>query len=243
MRRAIKAAIAAGVDARSLDALGGDESRFASVWQVTGSVPGSFGQLNAAAMFTVLAEQRPRHIVEIGSYLGRSTVFFARSAQVLGVAAQVTAIDPHTGDRQQMENLGAERLPSFELFQAHIAAVGVGDIVTPIVERSSDAARGWTAPIDFLYVDGWHSFDAVVQDGRDWLQHLTTEGVVFFDDYARYEEVRRAVHRLADEGRFHLWGNAFGQALGGRRPAPGAAAATVLKIAARPLSRRMHRAR
>jgi predicted O-methyltransferase YrrM len=241
--KAIKAALATAVDTQATqDLIDGDE-RFKDLWDVVSLVPGSFGELNAAAMFTVLRDQQAAVVVEIGSYLGRSTVFFAKTLQAVGVEApRVIAIDPHTGDRQQMEALGTSTMPSFDLFRTHVLACGVSDSVHPIVQRSSDAAVGWREPIDFLYVDGWHSYDAVMQDGRDWLPHLTPEGVVFFDDYARYREVNRAVKDLAAEGQFVLWGNSFGQAVGGRS-APPAAADGLLTLARAPLSRRLHRLR
>lgn len=190
-------------------------------------------------MFSMLSELRPARIVEIGSYLGRSTTFFALTMRTLG-GGEVVAIDPHTGDRQQMEALGVDTLPSFDLFQAHIAAVGVQDLVTPIVKRSTDVAADWDRPIDFLYIDGWHSYDAVLEDGRAWLPHLSPEGIVFFDDYTRYREVHDAVRELSATGHFHLWGNAFGQAFGGHGD-PNPAGRRLIQVAHRPLPRWLHR--
>jgi hypothetical protein len=69
--------------------------------------------------------------------------------------------------------------------------------------------------VDLLYVDGWHSYEAVVADGEAWLPHLSPRGVVVFDDYAAYREVREATHDLATRGLYRLWGSAFGQAIGG----------------------------
>jgi len=240
---ALKAALASAAETQTIEDLVRDDRRFADVWSVASVVPGSFGPLNAAAMFGLLRDLPAARVVEIGSYLGRSTVFFAKTLQIMKAQSpQVVAIDPHTGDRQQMEMLGAARLPSFDLFSTHLAACGVSDLVRPIVKRSSEAAVGWAEPIDFLYIDGWHSYEAVMQDGRDWLPHLRPAGVVFFDDYARYAEVSRAVEDLAAEGRFVLWGNAFGQAVGGRGDSP-PAAQRMLKITRTVLARRLYRPR
>ncbi len=241
--KALKAGLAGAADVQATENLVGDDPRFEEIWGVAASIPGSFAKLNAAAMFTLLRDSRTARVVEIGSYLGRSTVFFAKTLQSTGIEApEVVAIDPHTGDRQQMESLGAASLPSLDLFHAHVDACEVGDIVRPIVKRSSEAAIGWGVPIDFLYVDGWHSYDAVMQDGRDWLPHLRADGVVFFDDYSRYEEVNRAVIDLVDEGLLVRWGNSFGQALGGRSGPP-ASASRLLRLSRAPLARRLHRVR
>ena len=240
---AIKAGLAAAVDTQAVRDIVMDDARFQEMWSVVAAVPGSFAEVNAAALFSLLRALPIARVVEIGSYLGRSTVFFARTLQILNAAGpNVFAIDPHTGDRQQLQALGTASLPSFDLFNAHIDACSVRQLVTPIVKSSSDAASGWTQKIDLLYVDGWHSYDAVMRDGRDWLPHLSPFGMVCFDDYARYEEVQRAVDELAGEGQFVFWGNVFGQAIGGRGSAPNGTQ-RLLTIAGRPLTRRLHRVR
>jgi predicted O-methyltransferase YrrM len=240
---AVKAGVAKSLEIASTDALVGRSRIFSDVWNKTSLVPGSFSRLNAAAMFVLLEEIRPRRIVEIGSYLGKSTTFFALAAQALRPeGVEVVAIDPHTGDRQQMEGLGVQKLPSFDLFESHIRAAGVAEIVRPIVMRSTDAEAGWTDEIDFLYIDGWHSYDAVIDDGRAWIRHLSSGGAVFFDDYTRYAEVFDAVRALDAEGTFDLWTDSFGQALGGNGE-PTAAANKVSSVANRRAVRRLHRLR
>ena len=48
--------------------------------------------------------------------------------------------------------------------------------------RSDEAARGWTLPIDFLFIDGDHSYDAVRTDWADWHGHVKPDGLVAFHD-------------------------------------------------------------
>ena len=146
-------------------------------------IPGWFEEVNAVSQFLVIADLRPQRIVEIGSYLGRSTVFFAKTLEVLGIdGGIVTAIDPHTGDRQHLENLGISELPSLEMFRSHLGATGLQDRVQAVVASSHDAVADWTNPIDYLFIDGWHSYEAVVQDGHDWVPPSADRGVVLFDD-------------------------------------------------------------
>jgi predicted O-methyltransferase YrrM len=203
---------------------------FASIWAIVDQIPGWFNQITAAVLYEVARAEPPNTIVEIGSYLGRSTVFFGLTLKQLNPSGRVVAVDPHTGDRQHLEALSVSELPSYSLFQAHCRAARVDDLVDARVATSLEAAESWSAPVDLLYVDGWHSYDAVVADGRAWLPWLSDGGVVLFDDYARYDEVRRAVEDLAAEGLFHLWGPVFGQAIGGRQPAATRAAARALRL-------------
>jgi Methyltransferase domain len=211
---AARSALRQGQTTWSTAYLRSKEPRFGDVWSITQQIPGWFEEVNAASQFVVLEELRPRHIVEIGSYLGRSTVFYAKALEVLGI----------------------DELPSLDMFRSHLAAAGVADRVETIVATSHEAAASWSAPIDFLFIDGWHSYDAVLQDGHDWLPHLQPDGVALFDDANRYKDVSSAIDHLAADGTMHLYGDAFGQAFVGRQVSPPSSVRTVLN-AYRPLTR------
>jgi predicted O-methyltransferase YrrM len=193
---------------------------FDPIWQTVDCIPGWFPEGTAVLLYSLMHQRPPRNVVEIGSYLGRSTVFFGLTLRDLNPRGRVVAIDPHTGDRQLLDRLGVDRLSTFELFRQHCQATGVDELVDAHVATSLEVARRWSDPVDLLYVDGWHSYDAVVADGEAWLSHLSPPGVVVFDDYNAYDEVRDAVHDLAERGRFVLWGSIFGQAIGGAAVEP-----------------------
>ncbi len=48
--------------------------------------------------------------------------------------------------------------------------------------RSDDAVRSWSEPIDFLFIDGDHSYDAVRTDWTDWHGFVAPDGRVAFHD-------------------------------------------------------------
>lgn len=48
--------------------------------------------------------------------------------------------------------------------------------------RSDEAARGWSRPIDFLFIDGDHAYESVRRDFEHWSPHLTPTGVLAFHD-------------------------------------------------------------
>jgi predicted O-methyltransferase YrrM len=204
---------------------------FLAVWSQASYIPGWFSEPNAALFYTIVRAERPSSVVEIGSYLGKSTVFLALALRQLNPRGTVVAIDPHTGDRQQLEGLRVERLPSFDLFCQHCRAANVEDLVDARVTTSLEAARDWSSPVDLLYIDGWHSYDAVTADGKAWLPHLSSAGVVVFDDYRAYQEVADAVTELDRAGDFHMWGVLFGQAVGGALEQPPPQIARALRLA------------
>jgi predicted O-methyltransferase YrrM len=234
----VQSALLHGETTWSTEFLAARDPRFSEAWDVARLIPGWFEEVNAAAQFLVLAEVRPRSIVEIGSYLGKSTVFYAKALDVLGIEGTVTAIDPHTGGRQHLEALGVSELPTFDMFRSHLLAAGVRDKVHPVVATSHEAAEGWTEPIDFLFIDGWHSYEAVLQDGQDWIPHLSDGGIVVFDDATKHSGLTRAINELDAGGIMTLYGTAFGQAYAGRRPPVPPSVRTVLK-ADRPLTRHL----
>ena len=48
--------------------------------------------------------------------------------------------------------------------------------------RSDEAVRAWSEPIDFLFIDGDHSYDAVRTDWQDWHGFVVPTGRVAFHD-------------------------------------------------------------
>jgi hypothetical protein len=48
--------------------------------------------------------------------------------------------------------------------------------------RSDEAVRSWSLPIDFLLIDGDHSYEAVRRDWEDWSPYVAQDGRVAFHD-------------------------------------------------------------
>lgn len=112
-------------------------------------------------------------IVEIGSYLGMSTVFMAKATK-----NKIYAIDPHY-------------LKSYKKF---IANTKKYKNIIPIKKTSEKANIDWLLPIALLHIDGNHEYKFAKQDLKLWLKHLTPDGVVVCHDaFAPYPEVWQAV--------------------------------------------------
>jgi predicted O-methyltransferase YrrM len=130
-------------------------------------------------------------IVEIGSCFGRSTIYLAKGARRSN-RGTVWAVDPHTGDIAW--NLG--RVSTYEVFLRNIRKFGVESRVQPLKMTSQEAAQAWNGnPIRILFIDGWHSYEAVTEDILLWFPHVLPGGLIVFDDYSNPEfpGVRQAV--------------------------------------------------
>lgn len=112
-----------------------------------------------------------RSLVEIGVMHGATTALLRGAMAPDGV---VTGIDRH---------LPGKLLVSFERLVAkhELARHPRGEAVL-LREWSHDAARDWTTPIDFLFIDGDHSWAGLERDWQDWTPHLVPGGLVALHD-------------------------------------------------------------
>jgi predicted O-methyltransferase YrrM len=142
--------------------------------------------------------QAPRgRVVEIGSYLGRSTVVLAAATAEVG-GAPVCAVDPHiaalTIEVEQPRDTREE-------FLANVARAQLAEHVELIHTFSVEAAAGWRGdPISLLFIDGYHTVEAVLEDWNSWQPYLTHDACVVFDDFLPFPGVRAAVRRLLAAG-------------------------------------------
>ena len=141
----------------------------------------------------------PGVTLEIGTFKGLATTALAYGVRE-GGHAPLHTVDPHTGDRQDLEHKGVEELSSMEGFRRAMEVTGLTDEVVAYTMTSDELATRWDAgSIRVLFIDGWHSYDAVRSDIANWVPLLDPTGVVVIDDYLNYEDVRRAVQDASGE--------------------------------------------
>lgn len=143
------------------------------------TVPGWLSRSEALLLWEMSSCVDPDHaIVEIGSYEGRSTVALASGS----AGAKVIAIDPHTGDISQIEQ--GFTVDTWIRFQENITRCGVESLISAVRDTSVSAAKRYLGPqVELLFIDGWHSTDAVQADIQEWSQHLAPVASVVIDDW------------------------------------------------------------
>lgn len=122
-------------------------------------------------------------VVEIGSAFGASSAILLMGARK---DAQVHSIDPFVVDsmapfqatkercRANVERiLGAARR-SNDLAKWHLHS-----------DYSYNLVGAWKTPIDFLFIDGDHTYEAVRNDFEQWLPHIKNGGFILFHDSRR----------------------------------------------------------
>jgi predicted O-methyltransferase YrrM len=129
-------------------------------------------------------------VVEIGSWLGKSSVVLAK-ALADRPGAKLYCIDPFNaeGDAESRANYTARSAGLDETleerFRSNLRRNGVGGSV--IVRRgySHEFAGAHAEPIDLLFIDGNHEHAAVERDYLDWSPHVRPGGWLCFHDVGR----------------------------------------------------------
>lgn len=134
-----------------------------------------------------LAKQAKKHtrIVEIGSYMGRST-------RALGdhTPGSVVAIDDFKGPRDM-------RLPDFmRQGIAETFMYGLGDLIQSskvVMVVADHASINIDFSPDMVFLDGSHDYQDVKRDIQMWLPRLQPGGLLCGHDYTNMFGVRQAV--------------------------------------------------
>jgi hypothetical protein len=119
-------------------------------------------------------------VLEIGSYLGRSTVVLAKCIRRFG-GGSIIAIDPLTSPSITDPDLKG-RASCAEQFQANIAKHGVAGSIEFHQAFSHDVAPGWKRPLRLLWHDGDHTYRGAKRDFLDFEPHLVDRGLFAMHD-------------------------------------------------------------
>jgi predicted O-methyltransferase YrrM len=139
---------------------------------------------------TSLASGRSLPCLEIGSYCGKSTACIGAACRENGQV--LFAVDHHRGSEEQQpgeEYFDPElydpfcgRMDTFRHFRKSLARTGLEDTVVPLVCASALAARAWSIPLGFVFIDGGHSEESVAADYHLWSPHLAIGGLLAIHD-------------------------------------------------------------
>ena len=129
--------------------------------------------------------------VEIGCLDGFSTAHLLECGQL-----HLTSIDPFIPDSMSPSLVGNR-----ERFLANIAPWK--NRHTLIEDYSWNVAPKWNTPLDFLFIDGDHHYEAVLRDYNDWTPHLKLHGLLAVHDSRMHRPGGPNFHegpsRLVDE--------------------------------------------
>lgn len=146
------------------------------------SIPGWLTKREALFLYNQAKKVRKRNvIVEIGSWKGKSTTCLGWGVRD-GQKASIYAIDPHTGTLEHKKQTGSLTADTYTMFLQNIKDAGIDTYVIPMRKTSEQAVLDFTKPIEFLFIDGDHSFKGVTIDYTLWSPKVIVGGTVAFHD-------------------------------------------------------------
>ena len=149
-----------------------------------------------------LPDKNPRAL-EIGSWQGKSTVCIAQGLRQKD-GAQLTCIDPFdaSGDRESEDMYGDRQNdlggPLRRAFDDNLKGANVHDLIDVRQGFSHDWVEQVDESLDLLFLDGDHSYEAILRDFVDWSPKVKNGGYLAMHDVVHPVHVgpRRVVEEL-----------------------------------------------
>lgn len=148
-----------------------------------------------------------QHVVEIGSYQGKSTVLLGSVVKEYFPEAKVYAIDPHEGTIGAVDQGIHATPPTLDIFQKNISNAGLSGVVELIKDFSYNVT--WDKTISLLFIDGLHDYPNVARDFWHFSKWVTPGAYIAFHDYSHYYPgVQAFVDELLGSGNYSKTGSA-----------------------------------
>ena len=160
-------------------------------WPVVDSIPGALNCLEAFFLYKSakkinssvrdIDQPFPKFVVEIGSYMGRSSVAIGlglKERESREAPVKLVCVDP-------LFDSESSDLRLRDKFLENINRAGVAELVAIMPGFSTDVVRAWDKVdgIAMLWIDGNHESEYVEQDIELWSQYLVPGGLIVCHDW------------------------------------------------------------
>ena len=138
--------------------------------------------------------------VEVGCWLGKSTIYLAARIRRSKKKIKLYAVDTFQGSPNESNMLAVVRQHRGSIlaaFKKNLRDTGVTRLVQPIVATSIKASRGFDdGSLDFVFIDACHTYQAVKKDISSWLPKVKPGGILAGHDIGTYRSVAQAVGEM-----------------------------------------------
>ena len=134
--------------------------------------------------------------VEIGSYCGKSACYIGQACKEKG--AHLVTIDHHRGSEEQQfgeEYFDSEeydyknnRVDTLPTLLRNISKFELDEHIKVVVDNSESASKKIKGEIDFLFIDGSHTFASARNDYESWKNKIRAGGILTIHDIYDSEE-------------------------------------------------------
>ena len=126
--------------------------------------------------------------VEIGSYIGASACFIAAGIKRKGSGKL------HCIDTWQNQGMTEGKRDTFAEFKINTAKYK--NLIIPQRGDSRKLAKTFIEPIDFLFIDGDHTYEGVRLDVEAWFPKLNPGALVLFHDIGWAKGVQQVINEI-----------------------------------------------
>ncbi len=146
---------------------------------------------NEIQLYRFIVNQRCQYneeynIVEIGSHLGGSTFVLSTQLSDNNSSKKLYSIDPHSF-------MGVNTRQEYE---KNLARFGLRNVI-PIYSTSNEQIKSFNDKIDFLFIDGNHTYPYVKEDLESWYNFVVDGGFVVlhdYNDFSVYKQQAEFIH-------------------------------------------------
>ncbi len=127
---------------------------------------------------------------EIGSYCGKSTCYIAQACKENN--SLLYAIDHHRGSEEQQKgqeyfdeeifDVFENRINTYPLFLKNIKEYELDNFIKPMVMDSISASKEISEALDFIFIDGSHTYESARNDYKYWKPKLRDGGILAIHD-------------------------------------------------------------
>lgn len=137
------------------------------------------------------------HIVEVGSWKGKSSVYMAVEIINANKTIKFDCVDTWLGSASESSHQQDTYVKNDKLYDLFISNIEpVKHIINPIRKTSKEAALLYPdESLDIVFIDADHSYESVVQDIELWLPKVKIGGILAGHDYGNgyHPGVKQAV--------------------------------------------------
>ena len=128
--------------------------------------------------------------LEVGSYCGKSALYFGFAAQAQG--SVLFALDHHRGSEENQagwEHHDADlvdpsvgKMDTLPTFRRTVHNAGLEGTVVALVGDSTTIADHWNTPLALLFIDGGHGEKPAHADYENWVPKVAVGGLLLIHD-------------------------------------------------------------
>ena len=133
-----------------------------------------------------MLEEAPKdaQIVEIGAFMGKSTIFLCqKAAELKRDDIIINTVDHFQGSAEHAEIVAGLGKPLEDIFRNNIKLAGYEKRIRIFAMESVVAANHFDPDsLDFVFIDGSHKYEDVLTDIKAWLPKVKNDGGMLSGD-------------------------------------------------------------